>query len=192
MNSRDTPLPNTKFFKGTSTIKSLLMHPKDPVPVGKKTDIIYHCKCPAHICTAEHIIETNRSLRERVSDHKNQTTCAMRNQHISTNHPTAELIDLTVIEGENNTLYHQVKEAVYIHIKDPSLSRTIGKVKIPPVFKKNFSILKVNCNNHRGSSLQPREHFINLSLNTMDNEHFYSSPSTSITAMFTSFKLQDN
>ena len=35
------------FFKGTSTIKSLLMHPKDPIPHAQKTDIIYHWKCQA-------------------------------------------------------------------------------------------------------------------------------------------------
>ena len=60
------------FFKGTSTIKSLLMHPKDPIPDTQKTDIIYHWKCPANNCTAEYICETNRSLKERVSDHRNQ------------------------------------------------------------------------------------------------------------------------
>ena len=32
------------FFKGTSTIKSLLMHPNDPNPDAQKTDIIYHWK----------------------------------------------------------------------------------------------------------------------------------------------------
>ena len=36
-------------FKGTSTIKSLLMHPKDPIQDALKTDIIYHWKCQAHI-----------------------------------------------------------------------------------------------------------------------------------------------
>ena len=30
------------FFKGTSPIKSILMHPKDPIPDAQKTDIIYH------------------------------------------------------------------------------------------------------------------------------------------------------
>ena len=30
------------FFKGTSTIKPLLMHPKDPIPDAQNTDIIYH------------------------------------------------------------------------------------------------------------------------------------------------------
>ena len=59
------------FFKGTSTIKSLLMNPKDPIPDAQKTDIIDHWKCPANNCTAaEYIGETNRSLNERVSDHR--------------------------------------------------------------------------------------------------------------------------
>ena len=30
------------YFKGTSTIKSLLMHPKDPIADAQNTDIIYH------------------------------------------------------------------------------------------------------------------------------------------------------
>ena len=38
------------FFKGTSTIKSLLMHQKDPIPDAQKTDIIYHWKCPTNKC----------------------------------------------------------------------------------------------------------------------------------------------
>ena len=46
------------FFKGTSTIKSLLMHPKDPIPDAQKTDIIYHWKYPTNNCTAEYIGET--------------------------------------------------------------------------------------------------------------------------------------
>ena len=79
------------FFKGTSTIKSLLMHPKDPIPDAQETHIIYHWKCPTNNCTAEYIGETNRSLKERVSDHRNQTTSAIRNHHISTKHLKAEL-----------------------------------------------------------------------------------------------------
>ena len=69
----------------TSTIKSLLMHLKDQIPDAHKTDIIYHWKCPAHNCTAEYIGETNRSLKERLSDHRIQTTSAIRNPQICTN-----------------------------------------------------------------------------------------------------------
>ena len=67
------------------------MHPKDPIPDAQKNDKIYHWKCPANNCTAEYISENNRSLKERVSDHRNQTTSAIRNHHISTKHPKAEL-----------------------------------------------------------------------------------------------------
>ena len=90
------------FFKGTSTIKSLLMHPKDPIPDAHKTDIIYHWKCPANNCTAEYIGETNKSLKERVSDHRIQTSSAIRNYHISTKHLKAELKDFTLIDRESN------------------------------------------------------------------------------------------
>ena len=124
------------LFKSTSTIKSLLMHPKDPIPDAQKTDIIYQWKCPVHHCTAEYIGKTNRSLKERVSDHRNQTTSAIRNHHISTKHPKAELKDFIIIDRDSNTLHHWAKEALHICIKDPSLNRNIGKVRILSVFNK--------------------------------------------------------
>ena len=112
------------------------MHPKDPIPDAQKTDIIYHWKCPANNYTAEYIGETNRSLKERVSDHRNQTTNAITNHHISTKYPKAELKYFTIIDKESNTLHCQAKEALHICIKDPSLNRNIGKVRIPSVFNK--------------------------------------------------------
>ena len=76
------------------------MHPKDPIPDAQKTDIIYHWKCPAHNCTAEYIGEANRSLKERVSDHINQPTTAIRSNQISTKHLKAELKDSAIIERQ--------------------------------------------------------------------------------------------
>ena len=99
------------FFKGTSTIKSLLMHPKDPFPDALKTDIIYYWKCPTQNFTTEYIGETNRSLKEGLSDHRNQTTSAIRNHHISTKHPKTELKNFTIIDRDSNTLHHQAKES---------------------------------------------------------------------------------
>ena len=76
------------------------------------------------------------SLKERFSDHRNQTTSDIRNHHTFTKHPKAELKDFTVIDRESNTLHHQAKEVLHIRIKDPSLNRNIGKVRIPSVFNK--------------------------------------------------------
>ena len=115
------------------------MHPKDPISDVQKTDTIYHWKCPAHNCTTEYVGETNRSIKERVSDHRNLTTSAIRNHHISTNHLKAELKDFTKIGNrDGNTLHCSAREALHIHIKDPSLNRNIGKVRIPSVFNKPF------------------------------------------------------
>ena len=84
------------------------MDPKDPIQDSQKMDTIYHWKYPALNCTAEYISETNRFLKERVSDHRDQTTSAIRNHHISTNYPKVE--DFTIIDRDNNTLYHQTKK----------------------------------------------------------------------------------
>ena len=63
------------FFKGTSTIKSSLMHPKYPIPVAQKTDIIYHWKCPAkqlhswiHRWNQE--VPERKTLRPQESNHQ--------------------------------------------------------------------------------------------------------------------------
>ena len=131
--------------------------------------IIYHWKCPANNCTAEYIGETNRSLNERVLDHRDQTTSAIRNCHISTKHPKAELKDFTIIDKESNTLHHQAKEALHICIKDPSLNRNIGKVRIPSVFNKLLKPPRQQDLPH--SSIPPSKGvtFFTWSFNTKDN-----------------------
>ena len=48
--------------------------------------------------------------------------------------PKAELKDFTIIDRDSNTLHYQAKEALHVHIKDPSLNRNIGKVRISSVF----------------------------------------------------------
>ena len=112
------------------------MHPKDPIPDTHKTDKIYYWKWPANNCTAEYIGETNRSLKERALDHRNWTTSTIRNYHISTKHPKAELKYFTIVDRGSNTLHCQALEALHIYIKDPSLNRNLGKVRMPSVFKK--------------------------------------------------------
>ena len=81
------------------------MHSKDPIPDAQKSDKIYHWKCTANNCIVEYIGETNRPLKERVSDHRNQTTSTIRNHHISTKHPTAEFKDFIIIDRERATHY---------------------------------------------------------------------------------------
>ena len=102
---------------------SLFMHTKDPILDAQKADISYHLKFPVHSCIAEYIGKTNRSLKERVSGHRNQTTSAIRNHHIFTKHPKAEPKDFTVIDSDSKTIHHLAKEALHICTKNPSLKK---------------------------------------------------------------------
>ena len=145
------------------------MHPKDPILDAQKFDIIYHWKCPANNCTAEYIGETNRSLKERVSDHRNQTTSAIRNYHIFTKHPKPELKDFTIIDRESNTLHHWAKEALHIHIKDPSLNRNIDKVTIHSVFNKLLKPPRQLELPHSSIPLPKGGTFFTCSFNIKDN-----------------------
>ena len=131
------------------------MHPKDPIQDTQTTDLIYHWNCPAPNCRPEYTGETNSSLKETVLDHRNQTTSAIRNHHISTKHPESELKDFTIIDKDSNTLCHLAKEALHIHIKDPSPNRNIGKVRIPSVFN-NLLKPHTQLEHSHGSIPHPR------------------------------------
>ena len=120
------------------------MYPKDPIPDAQKTDIIYHWKCPDDNCTAEYIGETNKSLKEKVSDHRNQTTSAIRMHHISTKHPKAELKDFTIIDRERATPYtvEQKKQFTFIS-KIHHSTETLAKSE-SLLYSINFSNLPDN------------------------------------------------
>ena len=145
------------------------MHPKGPIPDAEKTDKIYHWRFTAHNCTAEYIGETSRFLKERVEDHRNQTTSAIRNHHISTNHPKAELQDFTIKDRERNTLHHQAKESHHICIKDPSLNRNIGIVRIPSVLNQFLRPHTQLEQPHSSIPLPKAGTFFTWSFNTKDN-----------------------
>ena len=112
------------------------MHSKDPIPDAQITDITYHWKWPAHNFIVEYIGETNSPWKKEFQTIEIKPHSVIRNHHISTKHPKAELKDFTIIDRDSNTLHHQAKEALHICIKDPSLNRNIEKVRIPSVFNK--------------------------------------------------------
>ena len=171
------------------------MHPKDPIPDAQKTDIIYHWKCPANNCTAEYKGKTNRSTKERVSDHRNQTTSAIRNHHISTKHPKGELKDFIIIDRESNTLHHQAKEALHIHIKDHHSAETLAKSESLQ-YSTNFSSLPDNQNLHIVLSPTQGEHLLHLVFQNKRqlalHTFLISIYNRSVIPVFTPFKLQDN
>ena len=59
-------------FKGNTTIKQILMKPKDQDPKDNKSGIIYSYQCNHLDCDEENIGETARTLGERRKEHLKQ------------------------------------------------------------------------------------------------------------------------
>ena len=56
------------YFKGGTTIKNLLMAPKDEDPMMKKSGDIYSYKCGRVECDEEYIGESSRTFGERFKE----------------------------------------------------------------------------------------------------------------------------
>ena len=56
------------FFRPHTTLRNLLVHPKDPVPAGQKANVVYNIPCLS--CPKSYIGQTARLLETRVKEHK--------------------------------------------------------------------------------------------------------------------------
>ena len=56
-------------FKGSNTIKDLLMAPKDKDTKLQKSGVIYQYKCQTIHCPVEYIGETGRAFGDRLKEH---------------------------------------------------------------------------------------------------------------------------
>ena len=56
-------------FKGTNTLRTTLVNPKDKDHKSKQTGVIYQYQCPHIQCSSSYIGESGRSLGDRVKEH---------------------------------------------------------------------------------------------------------------------------
>ena len=141
------------------------------------------------------IYRWNQYVSERVSDHKKSNhQCHQKAPHL---HKTSKSKpkDFTIIDRDSIILHCWAKEALHIHIKDPSLNRNIGKVRIPSVFNK---LLKphTQLEQPHSSIPHPKGHLLHLffqhkrplTLHTF----LISIYSGGVIPMFTPVKCQEN
>ena len=67
--------------RGNTTIKQILMKPKDRDPKDSKSGLIYSYQCPQLDCDEEYIGETGRVLGERRKEHLKQPSPIHRHSH---------------------------------------------------------------------------------------------------------------
>ena len=119
-------------FKGSQTIKDLLMAPKDKDPITNKSGVIYRYKCSEDGCEDEYIGESARTFAERFKEH--QKSPSPIHDHCNISGHKVTINKFTIIGREDQTLTRAIKEALFIRVNDPSLNRNIGKYHLPHIW----------------------------------------------------------
>ena len=112
-------------FKGTNTIKQLLMAPKDRDSKLQKSGVNYKYKCPQINCTEEYIGESGRTFGDRYKEHL-KAPSPIHLHTMTTGYPVS-LDCFSIVDREAQGMARNIKEAMYIRVNDPSLNRNLGK-----------------------------------------------------------------
>ena len=102
-------------FKGNTTIKQLLMMPKDQDPNEKKSGVICSYQCGEIACDEEYVGETSRTLGEGYREHLKQSSPSMCTSYIqdTLQHQTTS----TSLGGWTRAWPGPWRKAIYIRVK---------------------------------------------------------------------------
>ena len=115
-------------FRGSTTIKQVLMRPKDQDPKDNKSGVIYSHQCNHLDCDEEYIGETSRTLRERRKEHLKQPSPI--HGHIQqTGHGITE-DNFNIVGREDWGQARTIKESIYIRVNNPTLNQNIDKYNL--------------------------------------------------------------
>ena len=132
-------------FKGSRTIKSILVSPKDKDPMENKSGAIYWFQYGELVCDEEYIGETSMTFGERFKVHL-KAPSPIHNHSCPTGHITTKDI-LQIIGREDHGIARTVKESIYIRVNNPTLNRNIGRFNLHHIWDRvllNTPGLKIN------------------------------------------------
>ena len=120
------------YFRGSKTIKDLLVEPKDRDHITQKSGIIYRYKCDRVECEDEYIGETARTFGERFKEHPKHLSPIYDHSNITGHNTTLD--NLRKVGSEDQNLMRLIKETVYIRVNGPFLNKNIGKYHLPHIW----------------------------------------------------------
>ena len=116
-------------FKPRTTLRQLLVHPKDKPDKKDICGPIYHIKCSGNSdqeCNKDYIGETERNLRARFLEHRRpSSTSSEVSRHIHDGTPGhgISMENVKILDREPSWFERGVKEAIYIRALKPELNR---------------------------------------------------------------------
>ena len=119
-------------FKGNTTIKQVLMEPKDQDPKEMKSGVIYSFQCNHIACDEEYIGETARTLGERSKEHLKQPSPI--HAHIHQRGHTITDTSFSIIGREDWGQARTIKESIFIRVNNPTLNQNIGKYNLSHIW----------------------------------------------------------
>ena len=100
------------YFRRGSTIRDLLVHPKDRDTILKKSRVIYRYRCGRVDCEEEYIGESGRTFGERFREHM-RAPSPIIDHHNTTGHEVS-LDIFSVVGREDNSIARNIKEAIFM------------------------------------------------------------------------------
>ena len=106
------------YFKGNTTVKQILMKPKDKDPKDKKSEVIYGSQCWDIACGKKYTGETSRTLGERYREYLKQPSPI--HAHIQQTGHNSTNKNFNIIGRDGQGLARTIKEAIYIRVNNPT------------------------------------------------------------------------
>ncbi len=122
------PLDIRTCFKPHTTLRQLLVHPKDPIPVESQTGVIYQVSCGT--CHISYIGQTGRTITHRLKEHKQALTSPYHFSAVA-EHAMKESHVIDWKNGKVIDICHQLYprcylESWYIKTKGSKINRDEG------------------------------------------------------------------
>ena len=119
-------------FKGGLAIRNLPMAPKDKDHILKKSWVIHRYRCDRVECDEEYTGESARTFAERFKEHL-KAPSPIHNHPNRSGHDV-NIDNFSIVGREDQNLIRTIKEALYIMVNNPSLTKNIGKYHLPHIW----------------------------------------------------------
>ena len=119
-------------FKGNTTLKQILMKPKDQDPKDMKNRAINSFQCNHIACNEEYIGEPARTLGERSKEHPKQPSPI--HAHIQQTGHTITDTSFNIIGREDWGQARTIKDSIFIRVNNPTLNQNIGKYNLSHIW----------------------------------------------------------
>ena len=109
-----------------SSLRSMLIHPKDKISNERKSDVVYKVQCGVTGCDDFYIGETQQTLKARMKQHTKDTNSGVH-QHMQEKHHRFDPIEsVSVVDRESKWFERGVRESIYERMEKPAMNKKGG------------------------------------------------------------------